>query len=88
MVVAIGASWYRIESRAVDWALSMGNQGVALMLLGDRLGDVTKARSAFQQIEVAFATMRDGQDAPAAAYYEAERSKARSLLDRLTSGSK
>jgi hypothetical protein len=54
-------------------------------VLAERLGDVTKARSAVQQIELAFATMRDGGNAPAAAYYEAELPKARSLLDLLTS---
>ena len=75
------------ERVPLDWAMSTGNQGVALMLLAERLGDVTKARSAVQQIEVAFATTRDGGNAPAAAYYEAELPKARSLLDLLTSRS-
>ena len=51
------------------------------MLLAERLGDVTKARSAVQQIEVAFATTRDGGNAPAAAYYEGHLPKARFLLD-------
>jgi hypothetical protein len=55
------------------------------MLLAERLGDVTKARLAVQQIEVAFATMRHGGNTPAAAYYEKQLPKARSLLDRLTS---
>jgi hypothetical protein len=63
-----------------DWAMGSGNQGVVFMLLAD----VTKARSAVKQIGVAFATMRDGGDAPAAAYYEAQLPKARSLLDLLT----
>ena len=62
----------------LDWAKSTGNQGVALILLAERLGDVTKARLGVQQIEVAFATMRDGGNAPAAAHYEAQLLKARS----------
>jgi hypothetical protein len=69
----------------LDWAMSTGNQGVALMLLAERLGDATRAGSAVQQIEVAFMTMRDGGNAPAAASYEAQLPKARALLDRLTS---
>jgi hypothetical protein len=47
-----------IAIRQSDRTMSTGNQGVALMLLAERLGGVTKARSAVQQIEVAFATMR------------------------------
>jgi len=62
-----------------------GNQGVTLMLLAERLGDVVRARSAVQQIEVGFVTMKDGGNAPAAEYYEAQLPKARVLLDKLTS---
>jgi tetratricopeptide (TPR) repeat protein len=78
--------WTR-ERVPLQSAMSTGNQGVALTLIAERLGDVTKARSAVQQIEVAFATTRDGGNAPAAAYYEAQLPKARSLLDLLTSRS-
>jgi tetratricopeptide (TPR) repeat protein len=73
------------ERVPLDWAGSTGNQGIALMLLADRLGDASKEQSAVQQIEVAIVTMRDGGNAPAAAYYEAQRPKAQALLDRLTS---
>ena len=69
----------------LDWAMSTGNQGVALMLLAERLGDATRAQSAVQQIEVAFVIMHDGGNAPAAAYYEEQLPKARALFDRLTS---
>jgi uncharacterized protein (DUF2267 family) len=69
----------------LDSAESTGNQGIALMVLAERLGDATRARSAVQQIEVAFATMRDGESAPAAAYFKAQLPKARFLLDRLSS---
>jgi len=68
----------------LDWAMTTGNQGVALMLLAERLSDATRARSAVQQIEVAFVTMRDGGNAPVAAYYEAQLPAARALLARLT----
>jgi hypothetical protein len=44
----------------LDWAMSTGNQSVALMLIAERLGDATRAQTAVQQIEVAFVTMRDG----------------------------
>jgi hypothetical protein len=71
----------------LDWAMSTGDQGIVLMLLAEPRSDVTKARSAVQQIQVAFATMRDGGNAPAAAYYEAQLPKARSLVDQLTSRS-
>jgi tetratricopeptide (TPR) repeat protein len=69
----------------LDWAGTTGNQGVALMLLAERLEDVTRARSAVQQIEVAFVTMRDRGNVPAAGYYETQLATARALLDRLTS---
>jgi hypothetical protein len=48
-------------------------------------GDATRARSAVQQIEVAFVTMRDGGNPHTAAYYEAQLPKARAVLDRLAS---
>ena len=73
------------ERVPLDWAVCTGNQGVAPMLLAERIGDVTKARSAVQQIEVAFATTRDGGNAPAAAYYEGQLPRASFLLNRLTS---
>ena len=55
------------------------------MLLAERLGDATKAQIAVQQLEVASATMRDGNNQPLAVYYEGRLRAARSLLDRLTS---
>jgi hypothetical protein len=58
--VAAAPQEYTCERVPLAWAMSTGNQGVVLMLIAERLGDVTKARSAIQQIEMAFATMRDG----------------------------
>jgi hypothetical protein len=67
----------------LQWAKSTGNQGVALMLLAERRGDAKMAKLAVQQIEAAFATLRDGGDAPSAAYYEAQLPKARALVQKL-----
>jgi hypothetical protein len=69
----------------LDWAMSTGNQGIALLLLAERLGDSTRAQSAVENIEVALVTMRDGGNAPSAAYYEAQLPKARALFNRLIS---
>ena len=72
------------ERVPLDWAMSTGDQGEALMLIAERLGDAARAKAAVQQIEVALATVREGGDAPAAAYYEALLPEARALLDRLS----
>jgi hypothetical protein len=55
----------------------------ALMLLAERRGDAEMARLAVRQIEAAFATSRDGGDAPSAAYYEAQLREARALAQKL-----
>ncbi len=67
----------------LEWAKSTGNQGVALMLLAERRGDAKTAKLAVQQIEAAFATSRDGGDAPLAAFFEARLPKARALAQKL-----
>ena len=77
--------WTR-DRAPLDWAMSMGNQGVALMVIAERLGDASKARAAVEQIEIALATMREGGHAPFAAYFEAQLPHARALLDRLAGG--
>jgi tetratricopeptide (TPR) repeat protein len=60
------------ERVPLEWAKSTGNQGVALMLVAERRGDADMAKLALQQIEAAFTTMRDGGDAPSAAFFEAQ----------------
>ena len=70
----------------LDWAMSTGNQGVALTVIAERLDDSSKARAAVEQIEVALATMRESEHAPFAAYYEAQLPRARALVDRLAGG--
>ena len=44
--------WTR-ERDPLDWAASLGNQGVALMLIADRTNDVVVAETAVRQIETA-----------------------------------
>jgi tetratricopeptide (TPR) repeat protein len=79
-----GALQENTRSRVpLDWAMCTGNQGAALMLLAERRGDTKMAKLAVQQIEAAFATSRDGGDAPSAAYYEAQLPKARALVQKL-----
>jgi hypothetical protein len=53
------------------------------MLLAERRGDAKMAKLAIQQIEAAFTTLRDGGNAPAATYYEAQLPKARALVQKL-----
>jgi hypothetical protein len=89
LTAAIAAFQAALEERRrdrvpLDWAMSTGNQGVALMVLAERLDDPTRARTAVEQSEVAFVTMRDGGNAPVAAFYKAQLPKAQALLDRLT----
>jgi hypothetical protein len=57
------------ERVPLEWAKVTGNQGDAL-LLAERRGDVEMAQLAVRQIEAAFATSRDGEDALSAAFYE------------------
>jgi hypothetical protein len=67
----------------LQWAMSVGNQGVALMHLAERRGDAAMAETAHDQINMAFETMRDGGNASSAAYYETQLPKARALVARL-----
>src|SRR5258708_32411864 len=58
------------ERVPLDWARSLGNQGVALILLAVRREDAAMAETGLSQINTAFETMRDGGHAPNAAYYD------------------
>jgi len=53
------------------------------MLLAERRGDARMAQTALSQINTAFETMRDGGNAPTAAYYEGQLPRARALVARL-----
>ncbi len=71
------------ERVPLDWAVSTGNQGVAMMRLAERKNDAAMAKAALGQIKAAFEVSRDGGHAPNAAYYEARLPEARALLTRL-----
>jgi hypothetical protein len=70
----------------LDWAMSTGNQGVALRVLAERRGDLAMAEQALAQISAAFETCRDAHHAPNAAYYEAQLPATRALVERLRKG--
>ena len=71
------------ERVPLEWAASVGNQGVALMLIADRANDAGRAETAVGQIETACETLRDGGQAPWAAYFEAKLPEAQAIRDRL-----
>jgi hypothetical protein len=85
---AVGAFRESLEERTrervpLDWAATIGAQGAALMLIAQRTDDAATAKTATQQIDVAFQTLRDGGNAVAAEYYHAELVKARGLSNKL-----
>jgi hypothetical protein len=71
------------ERGPLRWAASLANEGLGLMLLAERRGDLDMATTALDQITTASATMRDGGDAPGASYFEALVPKAHALVARL-----
>jgi tetratricopeptide (TPR) repeat protein len=74
--------WTR-ERVPLDWARSLGSEGLTLMVLAQRRGDAAMAKTALSQINTAFEILRDGGDAPGAAYYEQNLTTARALVARL-----
>lgn len=75
---------YTRERVPLDWAISTGHQGVALMLFAERTGDARMAQTAGSQIDLALTTVRDGGHAPMTTYYEAQLTKARVVIERLS----
>ena len=71
------------ERVPLDWATSLGNEGVALMLLAERREDAAMAETALSQINMAFETMRNSGNAPSTVYYERQLPKARAIAARL-----
>ena len=53
------------------------------MHLAEQRGNAAMAESALNQINVAFETMRDGGEAPRAAFYQQQLPRARALVTRL-----
>ena len=74
------------ERVPLDWARTIGNQGVALMRLAERQKDPQMAATALRQIEAALEVMRAGGHAPNTVYYESRLPEARALVDRLKTG--
>ena len=67
---------YTRERVPLDWAMSTGNQGVALMWLAKRRSDAAMARMALEQMESA-------DHAPNIAFYDARLRDARALVASL-----
>ena len=74
--------WTR-ERVPLQWAASQGNQGVAKMLIADRTNDLALAEAAAAQIKTGFETLREGGQAPRAAYFEAQSLKAQAVCNRI-----
>jgi ActR/RegA family two-component response regulator len=74
--------WTR-ERVPLQWAMSLGNEGVALMELAERREDATVAETALSQIATAFQALRDGGDEALAEYYENQLPRARAAVARL-----
>ena len=85
---AVAAYRAALEERTRDrvplqWAMSLGNQGLAMMGLADRNKDVAMAKTAFEQINTAYEAMHSGGHGSFADYYKARLPEARSLFERL-----
>jgi tetratricopeptide (TPR) repeat protein len=76
------SEWTR-ERMPLDWARSLGSEGLTLMVLAQRRRDAAMAKTALSQINTAFETLRNGGDAPGAAYYGQNLTTARALVARL-----
>jgi ATP-dependent Clp protease adapter protein ClpS len=72
------------ERLPLQWALSVGGQGVALMELAERLGDVRSAQTAVAKFNMALAATSGEDHKQVADYLEVQLAKARELLDRLS----
>jgi tetratricopeptide (TPR) repeat protein len=71
------------ERVPLDWAATLGNQGVALMLIADRTNNAAIAEIAVGQIETAYETLRSGGQEQWAAELQERLPKARVIRDRL-----
>ena len=71
------------ERYPLDWAGTLGNEALALMLLAERRQDATMAAAALSQINKVVETMRNGGNGPSAAFYEQQLPRASALVARL-----
>jgi hypothetical protein len=72
------------ERLPLQWAVGAGGQGVALMELAERLGDVRSAQTAVAKFNMALAVTSGEDHKQITAYHEVQLAKARELLDRLS----
>ncbi len=71
------------ERAPLQWAMSLGNQGIALMRLAEQRRNLVGARQALTQLELAYDVFRDAQHVNAG-YYAAQLSEAQKMVGRLT----
>ena len=70
----------------LEWAATLGNEGVALLTLAGRTNDPARARQALEQVTLAEATMRSGGHIPWAENFAGQIPAAQALVDRLSGG--
>ncbi len=75
------------ERVPLDWAESLGGQGVAMMLIADRTNDGAVADAAVRQIQTAYETERSGGDQQLSADFQTQLTKAQAIRDRLKGAS-
>jgi hypothetical protein len=67
----------------LDWAMSIGNQGVAKMILAEQKKNPAMAGTALSRSRQRWKSRALEGHAPNAAFYEARLTEARALLERL-----
>ena len=77
---------YKQDRVPLDWANTLGNEGVALLTFAGRTDDPARARQALEQVTLAEATMRSGGHIPWAEIFARQIPAARALVDRLSGG--
>ena len=83
MVYRAALEEYRRDLVPLDWAMSYGNQGVALCDLARRKRDRAMAQQALAQIIAAESEMRAGGHLPLADYYAGQIPDAKALVAEL-----
>jgi hypothetical protein len=71
------------ERWPLDWAMTLGNEGIALRAIAERRQDLVRAKQAVQQLETAQNTFETAGYAPDATYYAGQAALAQALVDRL-----
>ena len=71
------------ERVPLNWTVSFGNQGLALMLIADRNNDGAVAETAVQQIEAAYEGLRSAGQEQWSAYFSERLAKAKAIRERL-----